>query len=403
MIFLSFLLTLLASACSSGPDGRGGTVAGGSSGGESAASPAYGPAQLPPRETGPGPAEYDPLVEQLISTMSLRQRIGQRFIAPVPGRQVTDGADRAIREMAPAGFIFYPWNFETAEDVRQLAESITQFTEQVTPGISPFLCADQEGGRVATFRFPESVRLPAAHHMGQLGPDFVEAAAYLTALQMKNLGLNMNLAPVLDTYGIPDRSIIGDRSYSGNPHTVAAIAGPYLRGSRAGGVISVAKHFPGHGSTTVDSHSRLPVMDTSLEDLRARDLIPFAAAIESGVEVIMTAHILFESIDPEYPVTLSQVFLTSILREQLGFTGVVMSDGLEMGAIRDNFDLNRTLVRLFRYDVDLILLFSNYDVVDLVDRVEYLIRIGEISEDDVDRGVRRVLRLKIRNGLARPA
>ena len=434
LLLLSFLLALLVTGCAGGPDAPGDDTS------DLRPAPPPAPELAPPsrREplryprllddpvdsaprapaaqdaTGlPDPAtraavpprtapRTDPLIEDLLDSLTLRQRIGQRFIAPIPGSRITYGAGRAIVEVAPAGFIFYPWNFQTAADVRQLAGSIAELTGMVTPGIGPLLCADQEGGRVATFRFPESVRLPAAHHLGRLGPESVEAAAYLTALQMRELGLNMNLAPVLDAYGTPDSSIIGDRSYSGDPHAVAGIVGPYLRGSRAGGVISVAKHFPGHGSTTVDSHSRLPVVDTSLAALQARDLVPFSAAIESGVEVIMTAHILFESIDPFYPVTLSRVFLTSILREQMGFTGVVMSDGLEMGAIRDNYDLTQTLIRLFRHDVDLILLFSSYDVVDLVDRVEDLIRVGEITEDDVNRGVRRVLRLKIQNGLAGP-
>jgi beta-N-acetylhexosaminidase len=167
-------------------------------------------------------------------------------------------------------------------------------------------------------------------------------------------------------------------------------------------VISVAKHFPGHGVTTVDSHGQLPVVSDTYSELLARDLIPFRTAINAGVEVIMTAHILFTSIDPFYPVTLSRVFLTSILRRQLGFTGVVISDGLEMGAIRDNYEINETLIRLFRNDVDLILLFAGYDVVDIVDRVVELMRLGLISQDDVNRGVRRVLALKLRHGIADP-
>lgn len=351
---------------------------------------------------GSGGPTTDPLIEELLASLTLRQRIGQRFIARVPGSRVAYGAGRAIVEVAPAGFIIYPWNFDTAEDLRRLTGSLQRLARSVTPGIGLLLCADQEGGRVATFRFPEFVRVPAAHTMGELGSAPVEAAAYLTGVQMRALGLNMNLAPVLDVYGTADNSIIGDRSYSGDPATVASIVGPYLRGSSEAGIISVAKHFPGHGITTVDSHSELPVVDVTLDDVRSRDLIPFTAAIDAGIEVIMTAHILFESIDPFYPVTLSRLFLTDLLRGELGFDGVVMSDGLEMGAIRDNYDLTETLIRLFRNDVDLILLFVNYDVVELVDQVEELVRVGELTEDDIDRGVRRVLRLKLNHGLADP-
>jgi beta-N-acetylhexosaminidase len=146
----------------------------------------------------------------------------------------------------------------------------------------------------------------------------------------------------------------------------------------------------------------LPVVGATVDDLRAHDLVPFSVAITEGVDVIMTAHILYDSIDPYYPVTLSRVFLIDMLREKMGFGGVVMSDGLEMGAIRDNYDLDETLVRLFHYDVDLILLFVNYDVVQLVDKVEELIELGRITREDVDRGTRRVLRLKLEHGLADP-
>jgi beta-N-acetylhexosaminidase len=203
-------------------------------------------------------------------------------------------------------------------------------------------------------------------------------------------------------YGTPDDTIIGDRSYSGDPAEVARIVGPYLQGAGKAGIISVAKHFPGHGISTVDSHASLPVVRATLEDIRKRDIVPFEAAIEEGVQVIMTAHILYEAIDPYYPVTLSRVFLVDLLRNELRFDGVVMSDGMEMGALRDNYDLTETLIRLFKFDVDLILLFTSYDIVNLVDQVEDLIRLGEITEEDVDRGVRRVLRLKLENGLADP-
>jgi beta-N-acetylhexosaminidase len=344
----------------------------------------------------------DPLIEDLLASLSLRQRIGQRFIVHVPGSRVTYGAGRSIVEVAPAGFILYPWNFDTADDVVGLTTSLQRLAGSVTPGISLLLCADQEGGRVATFRFPEFVRVPAARTMGGLDAGSIEAAAYLIGVQMQKLGLNMNLAPVLDVDDGAANSIIGDRSYSGDPATVAEVVAPYLQGSRRAGIISVAKHFPGHGLTAVDSHAALPVVETTMDEIRSRDLVPFVTAIDAGIEVIMTAHILFESIDPFYPVTLSRFFLKDFLRGELGFDGVIMSDGLEMGAIRDNYGLTESLIRLFRNDVDLILLFVNYDVVELVDQVEELIRIGELTEDDINRGTRRVLRLKLENGLADP-
>ncbi|TFH06502.1 MAG: hypothetical protein E4H09_00045 [Spirochaetales bacterium] len=359
------------------------------------------PAILAIAEVTPDP-EPDPDIEALLASLTLRQRIGQRFIAYIPGDRVGYGAGRAINSVSPAGFILYPWNFRTADDVRRLTGSLQFLAEMVTPGISLLLCTDQEGGRVDTFRFPEFVRFPAAAQIGRLDdPSIVRSSAYITSTQLKGLGLNMNLAPVLDVFDYPDDSIIGDRSYSGDPDTVSRFVGPYLEGTRAAGVIPTVKHYPGHGVTTVDSHHALPVVTTTREELFARDLIPFITAVDNGVEALMTGHILFENIDPFYPATLSEVFLRDILRDELGYQGVVVTDGLEMGAIKNNFSLSETLVRLFTLDVDLILLFTQYDVVDLVDLVEELIEAGAITEDDVDRGVRRVLRLKTAYGLAR--
>ena len=366
--------------------------------------PEQSPGRTPPRGTqrrgNPPRPSTDPQIESFLDSLSLRQRIGQRFIAHVPGTHITHGAGSDIVDVAPAGFIIYPWNFRTADDVRLLTDSLQFITSIVTPGISLLLCADQEGGRVATFRFPEFVRLPSAAALGRLAdPALIRSAAYVTARQLADLGVNMNLAPVLDLSAHADASIIGDRSYGPDPDTVSAMVRPYLEASRAAGVISAAKHFPGHGVTRVDSHTELPVVATTRSELEARDLRPFGEAIAAGVPAIMTGHLLFKAIDPFYPVTISRIFLHDLLRGELGYTGVVMTDGLEMAAIRAHFDLRETLVRLFRYDVDLILLYEEYDVVEMVDLVLDLHAAGEITEDDINRGVRRVLALKREYGL----
>ena len=363
-----------------------------------AGNPALGGATVPRRANLD---RTDPLIEELLLSLSLRERIGQRFIAFVPGTHLFDGAGRAITTATPAGFILYPWNYDTADDVRDLVDDLQDIATAMTPGIELLICADQEGGRVSAFSFPDFADLPSAFELARHGDaEMVRAASYVTHSQLRGLGVNMNLAPVLDLYGTPDDSIIGDRSFGDDPHRVSALVDPYLAGAQAAGVISVAKHFPGHGTTTIDSHHNLPVVEKSLAELLARDLVPFVAAIDAGVDVVMTAHILFEAVDPFYPVTLSRAFVTNLLRRELGFGGLVMSDGLEMGAIRDEFSQAETLVRMFKNGVDLILLYNSYDVVEMVRLVEDLIETGEISEDDVNRGTRRVLALKQKHGLA---
>ena len=352
------------------------------------------PAASPPRP------RTDPEIEALLESLTLRQRIGQRFIATVQGSRVAYGSGRSILAVSPAGFIIYPWNFQSAADVRRLTSSLQFVASQVTPAISLLISADQEGGRVATFRFPEFVRFPSAAAMAEFDdPSLIRSAAHITARQLRSLGVNMNLAPVLDLHPIADSTIIGDRSYGGDPVAVSRFVRPYLDAFREAHVIATAKHFPGHGVTTIDSHYHLPVVSMTREELMERDLLPFRTAIEAGVPAIMTGHVLFERIDPFYPATISRIFLHDILRHELGYEGVVVTDGLEMYALSKHYSLPETLVRLFKYDVDLILLYREYDVVDLVTMVEELIDAGDLTEDDVNRGVRRVLALKRSYGL----
>ncbi|HEB29466.1 MAG TPA: hypothetical protein ENI15_01135, partial [Spirochaetes bacterium] len=206
-------------------------------------------------------------------------------------------------------------------------------------------------------------------------------------------------APVLDLYGIPDKTVIGDRSMGRDPESIAEFGKYYVRGARKAGIIPVIKHFPGHGSSTVDSHVDLPVIDMEEQELQQRDFKPFREVIESGVDVVMTAHVIFRKIDPDYPGTLSKKILRGILRDQFGFQGVIISDGLSMGAISNNYEITDTLRLLFKAGVDLILVHSKYDIVDLKKRVIVLYEQGEITEEEIDEGVERILRLKLKSGL----
>lgn len=355
------------------------------------------------------PDRYEEAVDRAFQSMSLRRRIAQRFVVFVPrefgvhraGDADAEAAQRFAKEIwreQPAGFIVYPWNYRTRNDVILLTAKLRELRE---PGAPAFLVsADQEGGRVAAFRFRDMVQLPPAARVGDYEDiEFTEDLAYVSGRELVAMGVNMNLAPVLDLSAQADGSIIGDRSFGGNPHLVAEMGRAYLRGMERAGVITTAKHFPGHGVTRVDSHGRLPVVDHTIEDLRERDLRPFVAAVEEGVPAIMTAHILFPRIDGEWPVTISPTFLRGILRTDLAFHGVVISDGLAMGALADNYELDETLRRALRYGVDIILVHSEYDLIDLIDRVEGFISEGLLTPADIDRGTRRVLTLKARYGL----
>jgi len=348
-------------------------------------------------------SQREAAAEHYLDMLTLEQKIGQRFIAHIEGREFSEKTARLIHEDYVAGIILYPWNADFPDQVKKLTFSIQDSARGNAPPLPLFICADQEGGRVNAFNFDEMTRFPSPYYWAQYGdPDFVESAAYVICREISGLGCNMNLAPVLDVYGEPDRTIIGDRSMGADPSMVGAFGLSYLKGAERVGIISVVKHFPGHGSTTTDSHRDLPVVEMSKEDLFENDFKPFRIVIENGADALMTSHVLYSDIDPDYPATLSTRILREILREQLGFQGVIISDGISMGALSKHFDLTETLKRSFAAGVDLILVHSKYDLKELKRIVVDLYDQGEISEEEINEGVKRVLGLKIKYGLLSP-
>lgn len=344
------------------------------------------------------PEEQERIVRSSLAALSFQERIAQRCILYIPRGMPIEEVEPYIRATKPGGVILYRWNYESLSDLVRLTGEIRRGYPKGYP--KPFICADQEGGRVRAFQFKEFAQLPSAFQLGMYrDPDLIRSASYLTAVQMREAGCNMNLAPVLDLVEEGDSSIIGDRSFGGDPGWVEEAGKAYLEGMRAGGVIPVIKHFPGHGSTRTDSHSLLPILSLTEEDLLQRDLVPFRGAIRTGAPVVMTAHILYPRIDPEFPVTLSRRILNGILRERLGFRGVVMSDGLEMGALSGRYSLKESVLYSFQAGVDILLLYTRYRIEDIVSVVEELVQEGKIRLEDIDFGVERVLALKQAYGL----
>ena len=185
------------------------------------------------------PAERSRIVEAHLSSMSLRERVAQRFVTYIDGTMVDAHVNGDLRDQAPAGYILYPWNYESAQDVQSLTENLQRVSRWHSPGLGLLICADQEGGRVQAFRFPELANLPPAYWMGvHRDPEFVEAAAYINAVQLRWLGVNMSLSPVLDLYAEPDSSIIGDRSFGPDPDLAAEYAAAYVRGFARAKVIA---------------------------------------------------------------------------------------------------------------------------------------------------------------------
>ena len=339
-------------------------------------------------------------IDALIQEMSLRKQVSQRFIGYLTGTEVDERTAALIREAPLGGFIFFPYNVRSAEQTAMLTAELSRQTAAASGGIKPLICVDQEGGRVVTLQFEPALLPPSAAQIAaQNQPRITGTTAEELGRRLLELGVTMNLAPVADVYPTPDRSIIGDRSFGGDPEVVSEHVVAYLDGMRRAGVVSAVKHFPGHGITTVDSHGRLPVVTDSLTVIRERDLVPFARAVAGGAPVVMAAHILYQAVDPRYPATVSEVLLHRLLREELGFNGLIMTDAIEMHALSRTYSQEELIHRLFELEVDLILVGHHYDVEELIDTAVEMVQDGRIGRQALVPPLRRILALKYRYGL----
>lgn len=325
---------------------------------------------------------------------ALHQRIGQLAVVGFAGGE--PGADlRALaREFDLGGVILFARNVESPGQVADLAAAVRQWPTRLPPWVG----VDQEGGRVARIRRPLTEWPP----MAALGRSEDEALAgrFASALasELAAIGVSIDFAPVLDVLARPDNPAIGDRAIGDKPEVVARLGAAIVRGLQEGGVAACAKHFPGHGDTGVDSHLDLPVVDHSPDDLRAVDLAPFRAAIESGVAAVMTGHLLVPALDEQHPATLSRAIVTGLLREEMGFGGLVFTDDMDMKAISGRAAPERAAVSAVSAGCDMLLLCGT-DAGRHAATLESLIRAverGELTCAAIDEAVARQERVKAR-------
>jgi len=332
--------------------------------------------------------------------MSLEKRIAQRFVCWVAGTESAGRNEKLVAELGVGGVILNGDNVRSPRQVATLARSLQVAASAGAQPVGLFVAIDQEGGRVTRLRFDMMSRFPAQAYWGSHQDElFVAAAAYVTSVEIRELGINMNFAPVLDLYGRPDESVIGDRSFGPDPQTVGRLGARYVEAARRAGVVAVPKHFPGHGESEDDSHRSLPVVDTPRAQLEARALAPFRAAIDAGAEALMTAHVLYRDLDPDLPATLSRRIVTELLRGEMGFRGIVVSDAIEMAALERGYTIESVLKHAIKAGVDLILVGGRYEPADLVAAVKAMVERGEITPHEIDEGVLRTLRLKQKRGL----
>jgi beta-N-acetylhexosaminidase len=277
-------------------------------------------------------------------TMELNQKIGQQMIMGVSGKTLTNDEKKFIIENDIGGIILFARNIESPKQVYELNKEIQSLTKQKATKLPLFTSVDMEGGRVARLKKPFTV-WPPMRNLGEINSATLSYKFGETmGKELAAVGFNLDFAPCTDIFTNPKNEIIGDRAFSDDPETVAKHASAVVRGFLNSGIMACVKHFPGHGNTLLDSHLDLPIEELSLDEVEEREMLPFKKTFRARVDMVMTAHILFKNIDPEWPVTLSEKFLKDIIGKT-GYKKLIITDDLDMHALTKNYGKEMIPVR----------------------------------------------------------
>lgn len=336
--------------------------------------------------------------EVSLSDLSLEEKVGQMIFAGIKGKVMTNETEKIISTHQVGGIILFKDNLKKADQSVTLLNAIKQ--ENSNNKVPLFLGIDEEGGRIS--RLPELTKLPTNEEIGfRNDASFSYGIGKLLGKQLSAFGFNLDFAPVLDINSNPENPIIGDRSFGKDAEQVSELGIKTMEGIQSEQVIPVIKHFPGHGDTAVDSHKELPIIQKSLKDLQGLELIPFKKAINHGTEVVMTGHILLPKIDPTYPASLSEKVVTGVLRKQLGFEGIIITDDMTMKAIVNTFEIGEAALSAVKAGNDIVLVAHDYaNVVKVKDAILQAVKTGEISEKRIDESVNRILSIKKKYNLS---
>ncbi len=326
--------------------------------------------------------------------------IGNLFMVGFNGPAFTDAVRDFVHEVNPCGVILFARNIQDPRQLAGLNHDLQLYAIDRHPE-GMFIGVDQEGGRVRRLRQPFSEFGPAFQLASSHDPkEAVRQFARVTADELRLVGFNLDFAPVLDVLGTnidPDDSVIGDRSYGSDPEIVGELGAIVIQTMRSSGLISCCKHFPGHGGTSVDSHTDLPEDVRSWEVIEKNDLIPFSRAVDENVEMIMTAHVVYRNLDENYPATLSRAAIHELLRTRMNYKGTVITDDLDMAAVAQGHSPEECALLAFKAGAD-ILLFCNHPEKALAarSRIFTALKHGELTEERVRESLTRIKDLKSR-------
>lgn len=343
--------------------------------------------------------EKPSLVDETLAGMTLHEKVCQMmFVTPgeltgEDGVTVAGDATRQALENYPVGgIVYFAKNLESQDQVKEMIDNSQKYSS-----IGLFVATDEEGGVVN--RLMDTVGTTYIGSMYYYKDDGDETAyenAYTIANDMSALGFNLDFAPVADVWSNPDNTVIGERAYSDDYAQAAELVGNAVKGFNDGGVMCTLKHFPGHGDTAEDSHYSSAYVHRTKEEIMADEMQPFRSGIEAGAEFVMVGHLIVPDID-EVPATLSYKIATGILRDELKFEGVAITDSFEMESIADNYSVDDAVVMSVKAGMDMIL--QPKDMASAVNSIEQAVVDCELSEDRIDESVRRILTLKESRGL----
>ncbi|SEG29593.1 beta-N-acetylhexosaminidase [Butyrivibrio sp. Su6] len=327
--------------------------------------------------------------------MTIEEMVGQKFVVGFPGYELNEEVKEIIGKYKIGNIILFKENLRDEAQIKKLCAEITEFITSIT-GYPPFIMIDQEGGMVA--RLSENMgNIPGAMAISATGDSHnAYTAGYYTGLQLKELGINFNLAPVMDINSNPSNPIIGCRSYGDTPEKVSEYALQMAKGLDDAGVLSCAKHFPGHGDVSTDSHVTLPCVDKELDELEKLELVPFKKGIENNIPAIMSAHILFPKVEKDrIPATMSRKILTDLLRKEMGFEGLILTDCLEMQAIKKFYGVEEGALAAFKAGADIIMISHTPSYFpEVISRIEAAINDGSIATESIKESAERILSYK---------
>lgn len=340
-----------------------------------------------------GPVEDIDEIEELINNMTIDEKIGQLMIIGFDGAVMDEHIKNMIEKNHVGGFILFKENILNIDQTVELINTLKKANN--SNPIPLFLSIDEEGGKV--YRLPNSfLKLPEAKRIGDINEKETSLEyGKILAMRIKSLGFNMDFAPVLDINSNSKNPVIGNRAFGSTVEVVVDNGIQVMKGIGSEGIISIIKHFPGHGDTVTDSHIDIPIVNKGLKELETLELIPFTEGIIEGADGIMVGHILFPELDRDNPATLSEEIIKNILREKIGYDGVVISDDMTMGAIMKNYNIEDASIQFLKAGGDIILICHGYEnQLKVINSIKEEIKNGNISKEELDEKVYRIIKLK---------